>query len=125
MLKLSAKATEQRVNIKELKIIGNSNKSKISARGKISMLNGNSKITGSLYTVELAKQIRPTVGLSDLPFLLEGTGFILIPDALYTSEKLVKGAANLEIKKQTKSAKKKIKKRLENEAKKLLKGFKF
>lgn len=132
-LALNARATETVVSLNTFNFVGNNKSVILDAEGKISMKEtGNSKVTAELVISEIAEQIKQYSGASDLPILLEGKGFGMLPNAKYTTDKLTGRVAKIELNKQKKKLdtqikkeKKKLEKELEKKAKDLLKGFKL
>lgn len=130
-LGLSAIATEKLVSIKKFNFVGNNKSATIKARGTVSMLEaGESEVKADIVVKDVSPQIKGYTGKEEIPVLLKGKGFGLLPQAKYTSDKLTERIAKKEIKKQEKQIKKsidkeknKLKKQLEDKAKDLLKGF--
>lgn len=132
-LSLKANASERFVSIENFHFSGNKNSVVVKAKGKVSMAEtGSSKVTAQLLVADIQKDLKTYTGYSDIPVLLEGKGFVLLPQAKYTSDKITERAAKLELSKQKKQInkkinkeKKKLEKQLEKKAKDLLKGFKL
>ena len=132
-LKLKATATEKYIFLKQFSFFGNKNNAIIKADGKVGMMdNLPSSIKASLIVKDIEKDVKKVTGQSDLPVLLKGNGFSIMPQYKYTTDKITERAAKTEISKQKKKIQKKLdveKKKLEedlkNKAKDLLKGFKL
>ena len=91
-----------------------------------------SSIKASLLIKDIQSDIKKATGQSDVPVLLEGSGFSIMPQYKYTTDKLTERAAKVEITKQKKKIQKKVdierkklEEKLKNKAKDLLKGFKL
>jgi hypothetical protein len=132
------KATERVIKIKKFKFSTGKKGGAITADGTVSMVDGPSKVKASFYDYagDVGKQLKQLTGSVELPLMLKGQGFGLIPDAGYTPGEILKRAGTHKVKQAKKQAKKavnkavnkqkkKLKKDLEKKAKKLLKGFKF
>jgi len=123
---IKAQVTEKQINISNFYFSGNNQSLVAKANGNVSMFEtGNSEIKGSLTIDQYAKDISKVTGQNDLPFLLKGKGFSLLPVARYTSDKLVERTARLALKKQKvilqkklKAEKKKLKKKMDAAVKK-------
>ncbi|MBC77449.1 MAG: hypothetical protein CME64_15705 [Halobacteriovoraceae bacterium] len=132
-LKIMATATERFIFLKQFSFYGNKNNAIIKADGKVGMAeNLPSSIKASLIVKDIEEDVKKVTGQSDLPVLLKGNGFSILPEYKYTTDKIAERAAKAEISKQKKKIRKKLdveKKKLEenlkNKAKDLLKGFKL
>lgn len=132
-LSLNAKATEKYIFLNQFAFYGNNNNAIIKADGKIGMEDSlPSSIKASLLIKDIENDLKKTTGQSDVPVLLEGNGFSIMPQYKYTTDKLTERAAKVEILKQKKKIqkkvdveKKKLEEKLKNKAKDLLKGFKL
>ncbi len=132
-LSLNAKATEKYIFLNQFAFYGNNSNAVIKADGKVGMEDSlPSSIKASLLIKDIQSDIKKATGQSDVPVLLEGNGFSIMPQYKYTADKLTERAAKVEITKQKKkiqkkvdTEKKKLEEKLKNKAKDLLKGFKL
>jgi hypothetical protein len=124
-LKLSTLLTEKVAKLNSFEMIGYENSSRITAVGYISMIDKNSKVKGKLSSTSLTPILKKNTGLTEIPYLMRGEGYVLLPNISYTAERLASGAAKEAVKKETKKIKKKLKKEAEKKIKNLLKGFKL
>jgi hypothetical protein len=124
-LTVKALATDQKVVLNLFEMIGYKKSSMISASGHISMIDKKSKIRGKLSSKSLIETLKKSTGLTKIPYLLKGQGFVLLPDIGYTAGKLASAAVKVTVKKETKKLEIKIKNAAEKKIKNLLKGFKL
>ena len=132
-LSLEAKSTEDYTVLKTFVFNGNKDNLVMRAEGKVGMDESKaSRITAELIVKSIKGDVEKITGKSDIPLLLEGNGFAMLPKVKFTTDKITERATKTEITKQKKKINKKLKKEtkkledeLKNKAKDLLKGFKL
>ncbi|MCO4753213.1 MAG: hypothetical protein KC478_01965 [Bacteriovoracaceae bacterium] len=132
-LSLDARATQDYVFLKKFVFNGNKDNMILNAQGKVGMEESkSSRVTAELIVKSIVDDVQKITGQKDLPLLLEGNGFAMLPKVKYTTDKVTERATKTELTKQKKKINKKLKKEtkkledeLKNKAKDLLKGFKL
>lgn len=115
-----------KAKVKKLMIIGHNKESKAKATGTLAFSDKkNSKLKGKVYIKQIEKEMKKNFGVKDIPFLMQGKGFVIKPDLGYTSKYLVGKGVKKELKKQKKKFKKDAEELLKKKAEKLFKGIKL
>lgn len=136
-MELKARATENIIALNDFDFVGNNKSVLLEAQGKVSMSEtGASRVKGDLTVEQISGAVENLTGSKEIPFLLEGKGFALMPRIKHTTDRLTERAARKELsarkekaeeslKKEKKKLEKKLEKEIKDKAKDLLKGFKL